>query len=203
MRGRPLVLRAGLLIYVLGITTLALIILPASSFYAAILTTPTSTSTSIPVTEFCPILGETSCQPFRENVNSVAIRWVLYQEAVAMFANNPLFGVGSTRFGECSCTGPGGYPHSTILQAFAELGLIGGGALAALLGLAAATLVRPFLSALQETDGSVRAFVMALFSVFLVADQISGNYFMSVGMWLILGMAASMRAHDRQEASHG
>jgi O-antigen ligase len=124
------------------------------------------------------------------------MRWVLYQEGVAMFANNPVFGVGSTLFGECSCTGPGGYPHSTILQGFAELGLIGGGALAALLGLAAATLVRPFLSALLEADGSVRAFILALFSVFLVADQIYGNYFMSVGTWLILGMAASMRAHD-------
>jgi len=151
-----------------------------------------------------PILGETSCQPFKEGINSVAMRWVMYQEALAIFLENPAFGIGATRFGERSCTGPGWYPHSTILQAFAELGLIGGALLTGLLGLAAVTLMRPFLSAQQGANWPVDAFVLALFAAFLLSDQFGGNYYMAVGTSLMLGIAASLRAHARQGIeSHG
>jgi hypothetical protein len=33
---------------------------------------------------------------------------------------------------------------------------------------------------------------------FLVAGQIHGNYFMSAGTWLTLGIAASMRANEKR-----
>jgi O-Antigen ligase len=145
-----------------------------------------------------PVLGEASCKPFKRGVNSIAIRWVLYQEAIAMWSENPIFGVGAARFGAQSCTGPMGFPHSTILQGFAELGLIGGGLLAGLLALAAVTLVRPFLPIRQGSTWSVDAFVLALFVVFVVGDQLYGNYFMSVGTWLMLGIAASMRANVKR-----
>jgi len=36
-----------------------------------------------------PILGEASCQPFKEGNNSVAMRWVLYREGVAMLVAHP------------------------------------------------------------------------------------------------------------------
>ena len=146
-----------------------------------------------------PILGEASCQPFKEGVNSVAMRWVLYQEAMAMFLENPIFGVGAARFGEQSCTGAMGFPHSTILQGGAELGLIGGGLLIGLMILAAVTLARPFLSVRQGSNWSAHAFVLALFAAFQLGDQIYGNYFMSVGTWLLLGIAASMRAVGNRE----
>ncbi|WP_296752338.1 O-antigen ligase family protein [Thiobacillus sp.] len=145
-----------------------------------------------------PILGEASCQPFKDGVNSIAMRWVLYQEAMAMFSENPVFGVGAARFGEQSCTGPMGFPHSTILQGGAELGLIGGGLLVGLMMLAAVTLARPFLSVWQGPNWSAHAFVLALFAAFQLGDQIYGNYFMSVGTWLLLGIAASMRAVDNR-----
>lgn len=196
MRHRAPALRTGLFAFVVGAAALSLMVLPSTGFYSALLTAPVTAGVG-------QIFGEASCQPFREGVNSVAMRWVLYQEAMAMFLENPVLGVGATRFGDFSCTGPGGYPHSTVLQGFAELGLLGGGLLAGLLVLAAVTFAPPFPTARQEASGAARAFALALFAAFLVADQIYGNYFMSVGMWLMLGMAASMRAHDKQGASHG
>lgn len=150
-----------------------------------------------------PILGEASCQPFKEGINSAAIRWVLYREAMAMFKEHPYIGVGASRFGEHSCNGSGGYPHSTMLQGFAELGLMGGGLLAGLLVLAGVTLARPCLPSRQGSNWPADAFVLALFVTFAVADQIYGNYFMSVGTWLMLGMAAGIRAHDTQAVSRG
>ncbi len=148
-----------------------------------------------------PILGEASCEPFRKGNNSIAMRWVLYKEAIAMFSEHPVFGVGPARFGARSCTGPMGFPHSTILQGLAELGVIGGGLLIGLLTLAAVTLVRPFLRVRQGEGWAAGAFVMALFAMFLVADQIYGNYFMSASMWLMLGIAASM--HHSAKRTHG
>ncbi|KAF0185754.1 MAG: hypothetical protein FD164_15 [Nitrospirae bacterium] len=191
MYTRPLALRAGLFAYVVAVVALTLAVLPASSFYSLILTAPAPA----PVTEFCPILGEASCQPFRDGVNSVAIRWVMYREAATMFIDNPVWGVGAARFGECSCTGPGWYPHSTILQGLAELGMVGGGLLLGLFVFAAVTLVRPLMAARQGENEPTHAFVLALFAVFLAIDQVYGNYFMAAGTWLMLGIAASLRAH--------
>lgn len=164
---------------------------------------PATVPVDTTLAEAGPILGEASCQPFKEGINSVAIRWVLYREAMAMFREHPYIGVGASRFGEHSCNGSGGYPHSTILQGFAELGLLGGGLLTGLLVLAGVTLARPVMLCGQGSNWSADAFVLALFVTFAVADQIYGNYFMSVGTWLMLGVAASMRAHDRQEMMRG
>lgn len=202
MRTRPPVLRAGLFAYVVAIAAFALVILPASSFYSLILSAPTSATAT--AREFGPILGEVSCQPFRDGVDSIAMRWVMYRETVAMFMNNPVWGVGAGRFGEFSCTGPGWYPHSTILQGFAELGLIGGGLLLGLFMLAAVTLARPLMSARQGGGEATHAFVFALFALYLAADQFYGTYFMAAGTWLMLGIAASQRTHaGKEEARHG
>jgi hypothetical protein len=222
MRHRAPAIRASLFAFVVGIVAFSLTTLPSLAFYSALLTAPappfapapvpvpTYAPAPVPVPTYAPapvllgpIHGEISCQPFREGVNSVAMRWVLYQEAAAMFVEHPLSGVGAARFGEHSCTGLGGFPHSTVLQGFAELGLIGGGVLSGLLALAAMTLVRPFLSVKREANWPGRVFILALFAAFLVADQIYGNYFMSVGMWLMLGIAASVRAHDKLGVSRG
>ena len=150
-----------------------------------------------------PILGEASCQPFKENNNSIVIRLVMYREAVAMFLENPVMGVGADRFGERSCIGPGWFPHSTILQAFAELGALGGGLLVGLLAFAGVTQVRPLLSVRSVADWPINAFVLALFATFLVADQIYGNYFMAVGVSLMLGVTANLRAQGLRDGSRG
>jgi len=206
-RHHPIWRRVGLLAGVLIIVGLSLSILPkVDPYFARMAAVPMdigSLTESVPDATG-PILGEASCQPFKEGNNSVAMRWVLCREAVAMFVANPYMGVGATRFGGHSCAGPKGFPHSVILQGFAELGLFGGGLLAWLFVLSAVTLLRPFYQNGQEANWPANSFILALFAVFLVADQVYGNYVMSVGTWLILGIAASMRSKIRQRTvSHG
>lgn len=143
-----------------------------------------------------------NCEALTHGVNSIAIRELLYREAMVIFLAHPGLGVGAGQYGKYSCTGPGGFPHSTILQGFAELGLIGGGLLVAALILAVITLVRPFMSHKNQVSWSSSAFVLGLFGIYLVADQLYGNYFMSVGTWLMLGIASSIRS-DRGSAKSG
>ena len=204
-RHRTYIARGRLLALVFGIAALSLAALPQLD---PIFGRSYSIPHELPATKDAerdealqPILGEASCQPIKEGVNSMAIRWVLYREAMVMFSENPVFGVGAARFGEQSCVGVGlkSFPHSTILQGFAELGVIGGSLLAGLLVLTAITLARPFLSVRRGSNWSAGAFALALFAAFLVADQIYGNYFMAVGSWLMLGIAASMRANVKRE----
>lgn len=141
-----------------------------------------------------PILGTASCQPFEKGVNSVAIRWVLYREAVAMFMDRPWWGVGAASFGRHSCTGVLGYPHSSILQAFAELGVIGG---LLFVGLILAAFVSFFRKAVKvKAAHSIQAaqLTLAWFTLYFVACQISGNYFTDAGFYLLAGVAAGMQS---------
>lgn len=179
---------------------------PSGQFYASLLTAPAPAPASAsapapapaPVDDIVgPILGEASCLPLTQNVNSVAIRWVLYREAVAMFMQSPIWGVGASRFGERSCTGPGWYPHSTVLQAFSELGVIGGGTLLGLLWLTARTLMRHSVVEAGLAYPVAGSFALALFSAFFVSDQFRGNYFMATGMCLMFGIAAGLSAQDK------
>lgn len=142
-----------------------------------------------------PILGTASCQPFEKGVNSVAIRWVLYREAVAMFMDRPWWGVGAASFGRHSCTGVLGYPHSSILQAFAEIGVVGG---LLFVGLILASFVSFFRKAVEvKTAHAIQAVQLALawFTMYFVACQISGNYFTDAGFYLLVGVAAGMQSN--------
>ncbi len=213
-RQQPIWKRTGLLAAVLTMVGLSMVALPKLDSQFGRLYAIATDRSSQPVIYFGegrpvlgegrpvlgegrPVLGEASCQPIKEGVNSIAIRWVLYQEAMAMFLENPILGVGAARFGEQSCTGPKGFPHSTILQGFAELGVIGGGLLIGMLILAAVTLLRAFLSVRHRPNWSTDVFILAFFAMLLGADQIYGNYFMSVGSWLMLGIAASVGASNK------
>lgn len=72
------------------------------------------------------IRSATRFKPIVYGVSSVAIRRVLYGEAVDLALAHPLTGIGASKCGFYSCGGWGAYPHSTFLQAFAELGVVGG-----------------------------------------------------------------------------
>lgn len=147
---------------------------------------PLMAAATVPVR---PLLGEASCHPFKEGMNSVAMRWVMYREAVAAFMHAPWLGVGAAMFGFYSCSGRGGFPHSTILQAMAELGLPGlmlltllmGGAFSAVIG---AMRTKPFPEA---------PLILAFLVFYVCTDQIYGNYFMAAGTSFFAGLAANVR----------
>ena len=193
------------LAFVLAMIWLAFSAFPDThDFYARVLSdTPTRfAELSVPgPTRFAeqsvpgPILGFDSCRPIEISADSVAIRWVLYQEAVAQFMQAPLMGNGAGLFGERSCLGTGGFPHSTVLQAFSELGLVGGIALVTLLATAVITLFR-LLARQKNLAGNTHLILtLAFLAMYLIADQIYGNYFMASGTYLVLGVIAAL--HDR------
>lgn len=137
-----------------------------------------------------PLLGKASCKPIEEGKSSVAIRLVFYQEAMAMFERFPLLGVGAARFGAWSCAGIQGFPHSTVMQGFAELGLLGGGMFAGLLSVSLWVLARRFVLEPRRQASATNSFIVPWFIALILADQIYGNYFMSLGTYLMLGLAA-------------
>lgn len=204
-RNAGLLNRLGLFMYVLCLVALALSSETAMgrSYYGKLLIAPDAMLLNLEHPDLSkginPILGEASCRPIEESVDSVAIRGVLYQEAYAIFIENPLFGIGATRFGKRSCIGRGGFPHSTILQGIAELGLIGGGLLLGVLLSALITLVRGCILESSGKGGYEARFVLALLSALLLADQIYGNYFMMVGVCLMLGITGRMQSEEKKE----
>lgn len=138
-----------------------------------------------------PVLGEASCQPFEKGNDSIAMRWVLYKEAIEMFLQKPWYGVGAGAFGRYSCTGFGGFPHSTALQVLSELGVVGIGVFSALILLTLNSLIAKIRTAKCNAEALSRIFLLAFFINFLIADQIYGNYFMALAVWLLIGIAGS------------
>jgi hypothetical protein len=127
------------------------------------------------------------CRPLIEGINSVAIRRVLYQEAIDLTHEHPLTGIGATRFGDYSCGGSGSYPHSTVLQAFAELGVMGGMLLLILFTVSLVAVARVYLS--SNAFANEAMFWLVLIVFFGQLDQIYGNYFMAAGSFFLFGVA--------------
>lgn len=204
---REIKIRLRLFVYVVATVAFTLILMPKAEeqFYARLLSPPTLVlSISGGVNTGGPILGLDSCKPLEEGVNSTAIRWLLYSEAGAIFMAHPFFGIGAARFGEQSCAGAGGFPHSTILQGFAELGLAGGALFLILYSFALLTLLRRCVADRYHAGVFEARFVLALFVTLMLADQIYGNYFMAVGAYLMLGISARMQVEEKQECvAHG
>jgi|GEM_PF-7070104 len=151
--------------------------------------------------ESVPIFGASSCRPIEQGVDSIAIRFVFYQEAKAMFINSPLWGVGPASFGRYSCAGVMGYPHSTILQSFAELGIVGGLLYCGLLIVALVNFIRQTVTSGAKTENAVEKLTLSLFVMYLLTDQLYGNYFMAVGSYFMIGVAASRRANPAWNAA--
>lgn len=142
-----------------------------------------------------PVFGAASCRPIEQGTDSVAIRFVLYQEAKEIFTNNPLWGVGAASFGRYSCAGVKGYPHSTILQSFAELGIVGGLLYCGLLVGALFGFIRQAFNRGKKTQDALGKLSLSLFLMYLLMDQIYGNYFMAVGSYFLIGVAASIQTN--------
>lgn len=210
MRGTPIARRVFFLGYVTVMVALVSFALPKPQmqFYARLMTSPdrvliasNAKSGSIGLVgpeqtvKAIPILGQASCKPFEVGTNSVAMRWVLYQEAIAVFMNWPWIGAGAALFGRNSCSGVSGFPHSTILQSFSELGIVGGLLYIGLVATGGAVIIRRLLhnSALQESH--VASLCLALLTFYLFTDQVYGNYFMAVGTYFLIGVSASTQSN--------
>lgn len=148
---------------------------------------PSGERDSVPVTQ----RDVPRCQPLTEGFNSVAIRRVLYQEAITLSIQYPLTGVGAGNFGNYSCGGERVYPHSTVLQAFAELGLAGGSLLLTLIAISLLKFWRAHAS--SPAAASEAALGLALLVFFTLSDQIYGSYFMAAASFFLFGVAASFR----------
>jgi hypothetical protein len=206
MRGVSVVRRAGFLLYLSAMLVFSFFVLPnpQSEHYAKLMTDPnmvykTSSGANTAASGATPILGEAACSPFKEGQNSVAMRWVLYKEAVSIFQGSPWVGVGASLFGRHSCTGMGGYPHSTILQSFAELGVAGGLLFAGLMACA-------MTGSLQRTGGSkhwMMPLILGMFVQYLATDQFYGNYLMAAGTYFWVGVAASMQSNSEWSPLRG
>jgi O-antigen ligase len=135
-----------------------------------------------------PILGAQTCKNIKD---SVADRWVHYQEALAIFLVKPLTGVGANGYGFYTCTGPGWYPHSTILQVLAELGILGGLFYLPMLLMVFVIVIRRYSFLDDERARVNMGWVLAYAVLQVTTSQIYGNYFMSAGLYFVLGLAAS------------
>lgn len=162
-------------------------------YYQLLLTRPevalSSVPQKMPKLEYGkPILGESICK----NVpNSISDRWIHYRTAWEIFLAKPLFGVGANSYGFYSCTGPGWYPHSTIVQVLAELGVVGGVLYFALMG---AVFWVPLVRRRYETSVSSKAnmsWLLAFIAMQFTVSQFVGSYFMSAGLYFAMGIAAS------------
>jgi hypothetical protein len=131
------------------------------------------------------------CKPIVVGIDSIAIRRILYEEAIDLSFQHPQLGVGAANFGRYSCGGLWAYPHSSVLQAFAELGVLGGGALLAMYVLSFASVLHAH--ALSKSNANDHVFWLALIAFFGITDQIYGNYIMATGSFFLVGVVASIR----------
>lgn len=136
-----------------------------------------------------PILGESIC---KDIPNSISDRWIHYRTAWEIFLAKPWTGVGANAYGFYSCTGPGWFPHTTILQVLSELGVMGGLLYFSLIGVVFWTIIsRGNTEATVHSKADMSwllAFVVFQFTV----SQFNSNYFMSAGLYFVIGLAASL-----------
>lgn len=168
-----------------------------AEFYALLLQPPvvvspvtenTRASSQDPVAK-TSILGANACKRI---VDSVSDRWVHYKQAVAIFLAMPLFGAGANHYGFYACTGPGSFPHSTILQVFAELGIIVGLIYCTLIVMTVFTLLQR-----RHVDSPSAEPIWSWFVAFAIAQlliaQLNGDYFISAALYFVIGVAASAK----------
>jgi len=140
-----------------------------------------------PVTESTSSWNDKS---WSASLSSVQQRKVLYGIAVQQFIANPVAGVGVGRFAEVSGIS-GAYPHNSVLQAFTELGVIGG---TLYLGIVVLLVWRLFGLARDRLDmrGEWAWYVLGLWVYLFMVELLGGNYLMSASFWLVSGLAVSL-----------
>ena len=142
-----------------------------------------------------PILGEATCKKVS---SSISDRWIHYRTAWEIFRAKPWTGVGANAYGFYSCTGPGWYPHTTVLQVLAELGVLGGLPYFLLIGLVFCVPIMRYKSTTEIIFRSNMGWLLAFIVLQFTTSQFNGNYFMSAGLYFVMGLAASLFATNQQ-----
>lgn len=142
-----------------------------------------------------PILGTQVCKAIP---NSISDRWIHYRTAWEIFRAKPWTGVGANAYGFYSCTGPGWYPHTSVLQVLAELGVLGGLSYFLLIGLIFCVPIMRYKSTTEIIFRSNMGWLLAFIVLQFTTSQFNGNYFMSAGLYFVMGLAASLVATNQQ-----
>jgi hypothetical protein len=193
----------------MGVITLALVLAVTQAmwrnesrrFYADIIQKPIPDAvtdnivTSAPIGPYRSVLGDAViCGKFKESISE---RWIHYRQAFAIFLSRPVFGAGANHYGFYACAGPGSFPHSTLLQVLAELGIIGGALYIAMIWFAWSVFSRSSRGneALQATV--VGSWFASFLLVQFIIAQLIGNYFLSAPLYFAIGAAAgTLNSYD-------
>jgi len=136
-----------------------------------------------------PILGRLACESI---TGSISDRWIHYQTAVALFRLKPIFGVGANRYGDYSCYGPGWYPHSTLMQVAAELGSVGLTIYIIMLLYSFYCIYSNFSFTKELLNKTIAGWIIAYYIFLLIVSQFYGNYFLSMGLYFIIGLSSRL-----------
>jgi hypothetical protein len=134
------------------------------------------------------VLGPSKCDHI---FDSISDRWIHFHQAVTLFLQKPLIGVGANQYGFHSCQGPGAFPHNIILHTFVELGWVVGVLYSYLLWMTISVplgLCRPLQ---RKRWGSLGYWLTAFCIMQILLALISGDYFVSAAVYFIMGFAAS------------
>ncbi len=181
--------RLKLTAFLLICATISIISLQGSraSFFGKMIT---DAATPITISANCHIKG-----------NSVAIRKILYTEAIDLFAKNPISGVGAGNFGFYSCLEyehqSFSSPHSTVLHVLSDLGLIGGLPFFGLVLIASIGLLRRVWRDGIDGNNMTVWMLSSLWVYYFIIDQSSHSYFTVVHFYLLAGVIASVLASGR------
>ena len=123
----------------------------------------------------------------------VSERPLIALEAMALFRENPLVGVGFKGYRELSELGAV-YPHNLILDVAVESGVVGLAVFAAPLLLLAARLRRPY--------GPAQRIALFIGGYYAVASMFSGSYFDARWMWVFWGLFMLPASNDHRPAGN-
>ena len=143
----------------------------------------------------------------KASLNSPQMRILLYMDALHLFRGAPIWGVGAGNFGHYAPNvGNSSFfsPHSSLLQAFSELGTIGGSLFSAIAVLTIIGLIRIARSYNNQVRFCTMAWLALVLWIFIfLYDQISGNYFTSYQFFAITGFAGAALATSRAGRAGG
>ena len=141
------------------------------------------------------------------SLNSPQMRTLLYMDALHLFRDAPIWGLGAGNFGHYAPSGGGlsfASPHSTLLQVFSELGIIGGSLFSTIAVLTIIGLMRIARSYNNQVRFRTIAWLALVLWIFIfLYDQISGNYFTSYQFFAITGFAGAALAFSRAGRAGG